>query len=91
MAWGGATSICMIERGPRIIDMTPGGDFVAPPARPNWAVRLGVGAALVAAVAGGLAVAAIFLWIASILIPVALVAGLVAFAAFKLQNWRRAH
>ena len=32
--------------------------------------------------------AAIFLWLASILLPVALIAGAVAYAAFKLQLWR---
>ncbi len=69
--------------------MTTQGEFVVPPApRSSWPLRLGVGAALVAAVAGGLAVAALFLWVASVLIPVALVAGVVAYAAFRFQVWR---
>ncbi len=74
--------------------MTPQGDFLLPPdapagaPRPVWAVRLGLGAALVAAVAGGLALAAVFLWVASVLIPVALIAGVVAYAAFRFQMWR---
>ncbi len=95
-AWGlsaggrRAKSNLMVENPrPRIIDMTTQGEFVVPPAaRASWPLRLGVGAALVAAIAGGLAVAALFLWVASILIPVALVAGLVAYAAFRFQMWR---
>jgi len=82
----------MKERSQRIIDMTPDGEFVvpqnAPPPRNAWAVRLGVSAAMIAAVAGALAVAAVFLWLASILIPVAVVAGLVAYGAFRFQIWR---
>ncbi len=79
----------MAGRAPQIIDMTPGGEFAATPAGPNWPLRVGVGAAAVALVAGGLAVAAIFLWLASVLLPVALVAGAVAYAGFRLQHWRR--
>ncbi len=53
-----------------------------------WTVRIGVGAVIVAVAASLLVVAAVFLWLASILIPVVLVAGLVAYAAFRLQSWR---
>jgi hypothetical protein len=73
--------------------MTADGAFVAPaePAaapRSLWAMRLGIGAAIVAAVAAALAVAALVLWVASIMIPVALVAGVVAYSAFRFQGWR---
>jgi hypothetical protein len=82
----------MNERTPRIIDMTPDGDFVTPhqPTRPAgaWAVKLGLSAAIIAAVAGAVAVAALLLWVASIMIPVALLAGLVAYGAFRFQMWR---
>jgi hypothetical protein len=86
----------MSDRPPKIIDMTPQGEFVASPreafsargARVTWPMRIGLGAALVAAVAGGLAVAAVFLWVASVLVPVALIAAIVAYGAFKFQRWR---
>ncbi len=69
--------------------MTAGGEFVAPPARPTWPLRLGLGAALVAVVAGAVTVAAVFLWVASVMLPIALIAGAVAYAAFRLQGWQR--
>ncbi len=78
----------MRERVPQTIDMTPSGEFVAAPTRSLWPLRIGVGAALVAAVAGVLAVAALFLWIASLLLPIALIAGAVAYVAFRLQPRR---
>jgi hypothetical protein len=73
--------------------MTPDGEFVTQPVPdPHgaglWAVRLGLGAALVAAIAGAVAVAALVLWVASVMIPVALIAGVVAYAAFRFQVWR---
>jgi hypothetical protein len=70
------------------IDMTPAGDVLPRPVQIGWATRVGVIAALVAVAALVASVAAIFLWLASILLPVALIAGAVAYAAFKLQLWR---
>ncbi len=78
----------MRDRVPQILDMTPQGAFVAPARTATWPLKLGLGAALVAAVTGGLALAAVFLWVASVLVPVALVAGLVAYVAFRFQMWR---
>jgi hypothetical protein len=82
----------MTEQMPRIIDMTPDGDFVSPrpERRPagSFAVALGLSAAIVATIAVAVAVAALVLWVASIMIPVALVAGVVAYAAFRFQMWR---
>ncbi len=68
--------------------MTPQGGFVGPAPVATWPLRLGLGAALIAAIAGGLALAAVFLWVASVLVPIALVAGLVAYVAFRFQMWR---
>ena len=45
-------------------------------------------AVLVAVVAGGLAVAALALWFALALIPVAIVAAVVAVAMLRFQVWR---
>jgi hypothetical protein len=78
---------------PRTIDMTTDGEFVAPVSpQPQgsglWALRLGLGAAIVAAVAGALVVAALVIWVASVMIPVALIAGVVAYGAFRFQIWR---
>jgi len=73
--------------------MTPDGEFVTPHVPPPrvsglWAVRLGLGAAVVAAISGAVVVAALVLWVASVMIPVALIAGVVAYAAFRFQVWR---
>ncbi len=68
--------------------MTPEGEFVTARPTVTWPLRLGIGAALVAAIAGGLALAAVFLWVASVLVPVALIAGLVAYAAFRFRMWQ---
>jgi hypothetical protein len=75
------------------IDMTPDGAFVQPAGpRPSasgvWAVRLGLSAAVVAAIAGAVAVGALVLWVASVMIPIALIAGVVAYGAFRFQIWR---
>jgi hypothetical protein len=72
-----------------VIDMTPSGEFLPRrPVRLSIAARVGIAATLVALVAAVAAAAAIFLWLASILLPVALVAAAVAYGAFKLQLWR---
>ncbi len=78
----------MRDRLPQVLDMTPQGEFAAAPRRSAWPLRLGIGAALVAVVTSGLILAALFLWVASILLPVALMAGAVAYVAFRYQRWR---
>jgi len=81
-------------RTPRTIDMTADGEFLTPQAPPGLpgagpgAVKLALGAAVVAAIAGAVVVTALVVWVASIMIPVALVAGVVAYAAFRFQSWR---
>ncbi len=73
---------------PRLpIDMTPDGQFRAPPRLPI-STRIIAGAVLVAIIAAGLAFAAFALWIALALIPVAIVAVLVAVAAFRFKLWQ---
>jgi hypothetical protein len=78
----------MRNRIPQTIDMTPSGEFAAPPARPAWPLKIGIGAAVVAAVAGAVVVASLFLWLATLLLPLAVLAGLVAYGAFRFQLWR---
>jgi len=71
-----------------LLDMTPDGRFRRPAPVLSMGTRLAIGAALVALVAGAAAIAAFLLWIAAMLVPVAIVAGLVAYAAFRFQLWR---
>ena len=84
----------MREQPPTTIDMTPAGEFLPPPGTAplrgaaKWPLRLGLGAAAVAAVAAAVVLAALFLWVASVLLPVALMAGFIAYGAFKYQAWR---
>ena len=95
---GLTTSFRMIKQGPArpspwsqpavpTLDMTLDGGFPAP-RRPAWGLRIGVAAALVAIL--GLAVigAALAVWLVATLLPVVLVAGLVAWVALKVQVWR---
>jgi high-affinity Fe2+/Pb2+ permease len=71
-----------------VLDMTPDGQFVGPSPRPAWMVRLIAGAVLVAVAAGCIAIAALAFWVALALIPIAIVAGLVAWAGLRFQLWR---
>ena len=71
----------------RTLDMTPDGQFRTPPQAP-WAARILRYAIVVAVLAGALAAAALVLWFALILIPVAIGAALVAYAAFRWRLWK---
>lgn len=70
-----------------ILDMTPEGEFRRPPGLP-LSTRIAIAAILVAVVAGGLAIGAFVLGVALTLIPVALLAVLVAYVAFRIELWR---
>ena len=80
-------------RTPPVIDMTPDGRF-REPLRPRAApgvpasMKLLIGAVLVAVLAGTAAVAALALWVVSMLLPVLLIAAGVAWATFKYRQWR---
>ena len=65
--------------------MTPDGRFRMPE-RPPLSVRIARTALIVALLAGVLATALLALWFALVLIPVALVAAVVAWVAFKLRG-----
>jgi ABC-type nickel/cobalt efflux system permease component RcnA len=67
--------------------MTPEGEFRRPPRLP-LGTRIAVIAVLVALTAGGLAVGAFVVGVALTLIPVALIAVLVAYLAFRIELWR---
>ena len=77
----------MQNKLPPELDMTPNGAFRAPP-RPPLAARIGVIAVVIAVLAGAFAAAALAFWFALALIPVAVVAGVIAWVAFRIQVWR---
>jgi hypothetical protein len=80
--------LSMAFRAHQVIDMTPSGEFLPRSRRLPLTARVGIAAALIAVACAIAAAAAIFLWLASILLPVALIAAAVAYGAFKLQLWR---
>ena len=77
-----------------VIDMTPDGRFVDRPQGgmpfgdvPPIPVRVMGTAALVAVVAGALAIAALALWLAFTLIPIAIAGAAIAYGVFRVQTW----
>jgi hypothetical protein len=72
---------------PPDLDMTIEGQFVVPP-KPPLATRILIWAVVIAVLAGGLSIAAFALWLALIILPVALAAGVIAWLAFRYQMWR---
>lgn len=71
---------------PPEIELLPDGSYR--PRRPPIAARVFAWAVVIAIVAAALAVAAFALWFALILIPVVVVAGAIAWLAFRYQVWR---
>ena len=69
------------------IDMTADGRFVERP-RPTLTARIFRAAIVIATLAAGFALAALALWFALMLIPIALAAGAIAWAAWRWQLWR---
>jgi fatty acid desaturase len=76
----------MSDRVPPDLDLLPDGSFR--PRRPPLAARIFRWAVVIALLAVTLALAAFALWFALVLIPVAIVAGLIAWLAFRYQVWR---
>lgn len=72
---------------PRDIDMTIEGEFRDPP-RPSPLNRVLVWAVIVAIIAGCLAFAAVALWLLAIILPMAIVAALIAWGVLRFQLWR---
>lgn len=69
--------------GPQI-DMTPDGRFVEPP-RPSFGTQLARWAGIAVAVAVALGIVALAFWMALFLLPIAIAAALIGYAAFR---WR---
>jgi hypothetical protein len=76
----------MSQRLPPQLDLLPDGRYR--PRRPPISARIFAWAVIVAVVAAALALAAFVLWFALILIPIVLVAGLIAWLALRYQLWR---
>jgi hypothetical protein len=72
---------------PPPIEMTLTGEFRDPPSAPI-AAKVGGIALIVAVLATAGAVALLALWFALAMIPIALGAGLIAYAAMRFQRWR---
>ncbi len=78
-----------MNRIPPTLDMTPDGAFRRPPQMaPTISLKLLVGAVLVTLVAGGIAVAAIALWLLSMVLPVLILAGVAAWGMIKYRQWQ---
>ena len=71
---------------PPELELLPDGSYR--PRRPPVAARIFAWAMVIAMVAAALALAAFALWFALFLIPVVVVAGLIAWLAFRFQVWR---
>jgi hypothetical protein len=70
-----------------VLDMTPDGGFRAPTG-PTLSTRIIGLAVLVAVVAGAVAFAAFALWIALLLVPVFLLAVLIAVGTLRFRIWQ---
>lgn len=68
---------------PPIIHLTPDGEVR--PASSSWGFRIAVGAILVAVLAGSISIAAAAVWVVATLLPVAILAALVAYVSIRLQ------
>jgi len=75
----------MQENPPPTLDMTPDGEFRAAPARLGWGMRVFLVAFSVSLVTGLIAVVVLSLYVALLLIPLAI--GLTA-CAYVAQRWR---
>lgn len=81
----------MSKREPPVIDMRIDGSFPPPRGAPLPA-RIASAAVVIAVIAGGLVLVSLIMWLllwaVAILLPVALVAGLIAWGAYKYQAWK---
>ena len=77
----------MNQRRPPEVAMTLDGEFVSPPTAPITS-RILMWAVVIAIIAGGLSLAAFALWLALLILPVALGAGIIAWAMFRYRMWR---
>ena len=67
--------------------MTLEGEFVTPP-RPPIISRILLWALILAVIAGAITIAALALWLAMLVLPIAVGAAVVAYVIFRYQAWR---
>ena len=79
----------MVQHRP-VIDMRPDGSFAPPPHRPGvlLSTKVALGALAVAVVGGALTVAALAIWLVSLILPAVIVAGGVAYVAWRFRGWQ---
>ncbi len=80
-----------MNREPPIIDMRPDGTFLPPPGRRPvvpMSAKLMLGGILVAALGISVAIAALAIWVVSLVLPVIIIAAAVAWAAMKFRRWQ---
>ncbi len=77
-----------MERIPPTLDMTPDGRFRPAPAGLPFTAKLMIGGAIVAVLAGAAVVAMLALWLLAMLIPVLIVAALIAYVSYRIKRWR---
>jgi len=77
------------SRSGPVIDMTPEGEFVDVHREnfPPLSTRIVGAAVIVAVIAGGLGIAALALWLAFTLIPLAIAGAVIAYGVFRVQLW----
>ena len=70
--------------------MLPDGRFREVPRRPvlPFSMKVAIGAALVALVGVTLTVAALAIWVVSLILPVVVIAGAVAWGAMRYRRWQ---
>ena len=67
--------------------MRTDGTFRAPPRVP-FSTKLMIGGALVAVVGASLAVAFVAIWVISLILPAIIIAGGVAWLAYRFRRWK---
>ena len=77
----------MVYRRRITLDMTPEGEFRRGSGL-TLGARIAIAAAVVAVIAGGLALGTFILGVALTLVPIALIAILIAYLAFRIELWR---
>lgn len=77
----------MNQHRPPELNMTINGEFVSPRKAPISS-RILMWAIVIALVAGSLSLAALTLWVALMILPVAIGAAVVAWAMFRYRVWR---
>jgi hypothetical protein len=82
-----ATLRVMDKKPPPELEMTLEGEFVSPPT-PPLTTRILFWAVVIAAVAGTAFVAALALWFALSILPIALGAAAIAYGMYRYRLWR---